>query len=131
MSKNDYRFVDKDPVIDVIRSEMQRAVNDHISQSYLEKVSYESGVSVSTIRGWLFGDTRRPWSLSTRFVLNAIGVKIRYERDDGSQVRQAPIVMISQIEQAKILKAERERMAKRQEERDPERDKKPKRRKAA
>lgn len=109
MTKNDYRFVDKDPVIDVIRTELQRYGN--LSHDQLLRVSYESGVSVSTIRNWLFGDTRRPWSLSTRFVLEALGVRISYVRDDGTTIRQPAMQMIPQAEQEKILKAERLRKA--------------------
>lgn len=127
MSKNDYRFVDKDPVIDVIRSELQRFGN--LTHAQLAKVSYESGVSISTIKGWLFGDTRRPWSLSTRFVLEAIGVKISYVREDGTNVRQPAIQMISQAEQEKILKAERARLLAKKRERDPERNRKNKKEK--
>jgi len=107
MAKNDYRFIDKDPVIDVIRSEMQRYGN--LSHAQLQKVSYESGVSVSTIHSWLFGETRRPWSLSPRFVLEALGVQVKYVREDGTSIRQPEPKLISKAEQEKILKAERER----------------------
>lgn len=125
--KNDYRFVDKDPVIDVIRTEMQRYGS--LNHEQLARVSYESGVSESTIRNWLFGDTRRPWSLSTRFVLEALGVKIQYVREDGTSIRQPAMQMISQAEQEKILKAERARAKAR--EHDPERDRKSTKRKGS
>jgi hypothetical protein len=111
MSKNDYRFIDKDPVIDVIRTEMQRQGN--LSHSQIAKVAYASGVSDSAIHEWLFGKTRRPWSLSTRMVLEAIGLEIQYHRQDGTTVRQSAPTMIPKSEQQKILRAEAEREAKR------------------
>lgn len=108
MSNNDYRFIDKDPVIDVIRTEAQRYGN--LGHEQLAKLSLESGVSVSTIHNWFFGETRRPQSLSTRFVLEALGVSIQYVRDaDGRNIRQAPPKMIPKTEQDKILKRERDR----------------------
>lgn len=107
MSNNDYRFIDKDPVIDVIRTEAQRYGN--LSHDQLSKLSLESGVSISTLWNWFNGDTRRPQSLSTRFVLQALGVDIKYVRGDGTTIRQHPPQMISKAAQEKILRKERDR----------------------
>lgn len=109
MSNNDYRFIDKDPVIDVIRTEAQR-YSSNLEGGYLAKLAYESGVSISTLYNWFNGETRRPQSLTTRFVLQALGVKIQYVREeDGKTIRQKPPEMISKAEQDKILKRDRER----------------------
>lgn len=108
MSNNDYRFINKDPVIDVIRTECQRYGN--LSNQQLAKLSLESGVSVGTLYNWFHGDTKRPQSLSTRFVLQALGVAIKYVREDGSTIRQHAPEMISKAEQEKILKRDRERL---------------------
>src|SRR5215472_5903023 len=107
MSKDDYRFIDKDPVIDVIRTEMQRFGT--LNHNQIARIAYGSGVSPSTIHNWLFGDVRRPQSLSTRFVLQELGVQIKYVREDGTTIRQPEPQLISKAEQAKILKADRER----------------------
>jgi hypothetical protein len=104
---NDYRFIDKDPVIDVIRTEAQRYGN--LSHRQLSQIAMDSGVSVSTLQNWFNGDTRRPQSLSTRFVLQALNVHIEYVRDDGTSIRQPKPTMIPKSEQDKILKKERER----------------------
>lgn len=104
---SDYRFIDKDPVIDVIRTEAQRYGN--LSNAQLEKLSIESGVSVSTLYNWFNGQTKRPQSLSTRFVLEALGVAIKYVREDGTTIRQPQAQMKSKAEQDKIHKADRER----------------------
>ena len=122
--KNDYRFVDKDPVIDVIRTELQRVGN--LNHEQLARVSYQSGVSESAIKGWLFGDVRRPWSLSTRFVLEALGVTIQYVRDDGTNIRQPEMQMIPKAEQERILREERKRVAERVREKQLERKRKKK-----
>lgn len=105
---NDYRFIDKDPVIDVIRTAMQRGGN--LGAGHIDRIAYESGVSAGTIYNWLHGDTRRPQSLSTRFVLEACGVHIRYEMD-GKDMRMPKPELITKAEQKKILDkdAERER----------------------
>lgn len=109
MPNNDYRFIDKDPVIDVIRTEAQR-YNHNLDNHYLAKLSDASGVSIGTLHNWFNGDTRRPQSLSTRFVLEALGVDIIYKRQhDGTNIRQPQAKMISKAEQEKILKRERDR----------------------
>lgn len=109
---SDYRFVDKDPVLDVIRTAMQRTGN--MSPEQINKVAYDSGVSPATIHNWMHGDTRRPLSITTRFVLEALGVSISYELD-GKAIRQAQPTLISAAEQRKILAADKERDKRREE----------------
>jgi transcriptional regulator with XRE-family HTH domain len=111
MSKNDYRFVDKDPVVDVVRAAFARKGN--LSHTQIQKVAYDSGVSASAINGWLFGDVRRPWSLSTRFVLEALGVEIGYTFDDGTMMFQPKVKLIPKTEQQKILKKDADRILER------------------
>jgi hypothetical protein len=111
MSNNDYRFIDKDPVIDVIRTAFQKKGN--LSHEQILRVSYDSGVSASAIEAWLFGDTRRPQSLSTRFVLETLGVAVGYTFDDGTTMGTPKAKMISKAEQQAILKKEEQREAER------------------
>jgi hypothetical protein len=84
-SQSSYLFIDKDPIIDLIRTEAQRGGD--LRQQHLDRISYNSGVSTTTLRNWFFGETRRPQRLSSRFVLDAIGIKVRYYRADGSRIR--------------------------------------------
>ena len=84
---SDYRHIDKDPIIDLIRTEFQNLNGGKIPAEFIERVAVESGVSVGTIRNWLFGDTRRPQHLTVRFVLDAIGCKLQVVRKDGTIVR--------------------------------------------
>jgi hypothetical protein len=107
MPNDAYRFIQKDPIIDVLRTECQRYGN--LSYEQLSKLSYESGVAISTLQNWFFGETRFPRNLSTRFVLEALGVKVVYQREDGSHCRQHQPEMMPKAEQEKILKKERQR----------------------
>lgn len=81
----DYRNIDKDPIIDLIRTEAQRHGN--LGPEQLDQISYDSGVSTHTLKNWFFGDTKRPLSITTRFVLEALGCKVQVVRGDGTVVR--------------------------------------------
>lgn len=72
----DYRHIDKDPIIDLVRSEAQNVYGSNLSPEALQRIADESGVSVQTIRHWFFGETKRPQSLTIRFVLEALDCQI-------------------------------------------------------
>lgn len=84
--KLDYKHIDKDPIIDLVRSEAQRQ-NTNLSPEFLDRLAHESGVSVGTIKNWFFGDTRRPQFLTIRFVLEGLGARLQVVRDDGTVAR--------------------------------------------
>ena len=65
-----YNFVDKDPIIDVIRTAMD---DSKVTIAY---IANSSGVSDACIRAWLYGKTKRPQHASIRAVLKALGVEI-------------------------------------------------------
>lgn len=78
---SDYRFIDKDPIIDVIRTAIQA------TGAKIRQLSNNSGVAEITIRNWLEGDTRRPQRLTSEFVLRALGVETTYVwQDSGTQL---------------------------------------------
>jgi hypothetical protein len=83
---------EKDEIIFLIKSEAQLefngAVGTRLSKAQIDKLSYDSGVSVAAIRGWFFGETKRPRHLSTRFVLEALGVTTRRFRRDGTEIKR-------------------------------------------
>jgi DNA-binding phage protein len=62
-----YVFVDKDPIIDVVRTAVEDA-----GEKY-KKVSAESGVSTTCMYGWFRGKTRRPQYATVMAVLRAVG----------------------------------------------------------
>lgn len=88
--KNDYRQIDKDPIIDLMRTEVSRRyklegskIPDHV----LKKLADESGLTAGTYKRWFKGGTRRPQHLTVRFTLEALGLRYAVMRMDGSEVR--------------------------------------------
>ena len=65
-----YSFTEKDPIIDKVRTAMQSrdASYGHISDA--------SGVSVSTLRNWFEGDTRRPQYATVAAALGGLGYEL-------------------------------------------------------
>jgi AcrR family transcriptional regulator len=84
MSKNGYRFIDKDPVIDIVRTEHQ------LSKMTVKKLSETSGISVTTFYSWFGGKTRRPQHLTVKYALEALGVKEVYMRIATGEVIKGP-----------------------------------------
>lgn len=64
-----YNFVDKDPVIDRIRTLVQ---DEGLSN---DQVHIISGVSASTLTSWFEGETRRPQYATIAAVTTALGYK--------------------------------------------------------
>jgi hypothetical protein len=62
-----YMFRDKDPVIDVLRTIMDKERLD------LNVVAADAGVAVTTITAWLYGITRRPQHATVMAVCRAMG----------------------------------------------------------
>jgi len=87
--KGDYRWLrdHKDPIIDLLRTEMQRQGGQNLPPEFLDQVAYKSGIHPQTIRAWLFGDTRHPQNLTVRFVWEALGCHVQIVREDGTEVK--------------------------------------------
>ena len=64
-----YSFVDKDPVIDEVRTIYQAS---GVNYKWL---SEQSSVSISTIRNMFEGKTKRPQSATTEAILRSMGYK--------------------------------------------------------
>jgi hypothetical protein len=62
-----YNFVDKDPIIDQMRTLIEDA---GVSWLFIER---HSGVSRSCLRAWFKGKTRRPQHPTVKAVLRSIG----------------------------------------------------------
>lgn len=65
-----YNFVDKDPIIDVLRTEKQRLV---VSD---QRLSNDTKVSISTLRNWFVGKTKRPQFATVAAVGAALGMQV-------------------------------------------------------
>jgi hypothetical protein len=69
-----YNFVDKDPVIDKVRTMVKRE-----GLSY-GKISGLSGVSDTTMRGWFEGKTKRPQYATVMAVVHALGYRSAFTK---------------------------------------------------
>ena len=67
-----YSFVDKDPVINVIRT---RVEDKNIS---LDWIAHHSGVSRTTIANWFYGNVKSPKHTTVAAVCRAIGLAIEF-----------------------------------------------------
>jgi len=69
-----YNFLEKDPVIDTLRTQLTRK---HIT---IKDLAATSGVSQGTIRNWFYGETKRPSHATVKAVAVAIGFVYKLER---------------------------------------------------
>jgi hypothetical protein len=116
-----YRFIDKDPVIDELRT----IVQDENLMRRLGIVSRLSGVSEAALTNWFKGDTKRPQNASVM----AVGTALGYER---KFVQSRKLNVDAELEFATAWnKKERDRVAKAQAAAPKKRKRAVKRRKAA
>lgn len=67
-----YNFVDKDPVIDKVRTIVKREGMSHMD---IQRVS---GVSATTLHAWFEGSTRRPQYCTVMAVVSALGYRAAF-----------------------------------------------------
>jgi hypothetical protein len=65
-----YSFVDKDPIIDEIRTIYKK------SGATYDWITWNSGVSRSTLIAWFDGTTKRPQAATVNAVLRALGYRL-------------------------------------------------------
>jgi len=65
-----YNFIDKDPIIDEIRTVYQA------SGANYQWISEHSGVTPTTLSNWFSGATKRPQAATINAVLRALGYKL-------------------------------------------------------
>lgn len=66
-----YRFIDKDPVIDRVRTAVQES-----GLSY-QDIHNSEGISTTTLYNWFNGPTRRPQFCTVMAALRACGVDLK------------------------------------------------------
>jgi hypothetical protein len=81
-----YRFIDKDPVIDKIRTVFK-------DEGLLNPRGYDiahqlSGVQISTYKNWFDGDTKRPTNPTIEATLTSLGYKREIVKDRSFDVDQ-------------------------------------------
>ena len=72
-----YRFIEKDPIIDRMRTMVQ----DEGLMEKLGAMHEISGVSETTLRNWFFGDTRRPQHSTIAAIATSLGYREEFVRD--------------------------------------------------
>jgi hypothetical protein len=80
-----YNFVDKDPIIDEIRTVYQ---DSGVNYKWIEE---NSGVTTQTISAWFSGKTRKPQAATINAVLRSMGFKLGIV-PFGQQVKVVPIM---------------------------------------
>jgi hypothetical protein len=89
MSKKDYRFFkegeEKDPIIGMMQTAAQATGN--LGPEHIQRLSDLSGLAPTTIKGWFFGDTKRPMAITARFFLEAVDCRLTVVRSDGTEIR--------------------------------------------
>lgn len=74
-----YLFRDKDPVIDELRTIIQRNEKG-LTNAALRQVSIRSGVSVACLNGWFFKTTRRPQHATVKAVARSQGYEYKLKK---------------------------------------------------
>jgi len=70
-----YRFIDKDPIIDQMRTMLADS-----GMTY-KQVANASGVSKSCLVGWFEGNTKRPHHASARAAISVMGYQLTLVKD--------------------------------------------------
>lgn len=100
----EYRFIDKDPVIDLIRTAIAEAGlydNTRSRRSLCEKAR----IHPSTLDNILYGKTRHPQHRTVAAIFKALGIVTRrFWRDDGHELKTAQNIWRSFIKRQKERK---------------------------
>ncbi len=70
-----YRWRDRDPILDLVNSLIEES-----NMSRLQ-IAVKCGVSISTLRNWDIGKTKRPQAVTVKFVLEAMGYSLAVQRN--------------------------------------------------
>lgn len=79
-----YVFVDKDPIIDEVRTLIDTSGTNY---SWIEE---HSGVTAVTLRAWFYGKTRKPQAATVNAVARALGYKLGFVAYAAAPVRIVP-----------------------------------------
>jgi hypothetical protein len=93
-----YSFVDKDPIIDEVRTVVQAA---HVTKQWIED---ESGVTAQTLHAWFDGKTRRPQAATINAVLRALGKKLGVVDLDEAKAKEAQPISARHVIAMKKIK---------------------------
>jgi DNA-binding phage protein len=101
-----YSFVDKDPIIDQVRT----VIAD--SQMRYKAISENSGVNINTIRNMLDGKTKRPQAATVNAILRTCGMKLAVRPLAETETVAPTISMRHVVQLAKYRNVKRAKTAK-------------------
>ncbi len=105
-----YRFRDKDPVID----EMRTLVQDEGLMKKLQIVAELSGVAVSTLDNWFNGETISPQNRTICAVTSSLGYERKWEKTRNIELEtELKVAMAYNKRQAKLREQATERVTRR------------------
>lgn len=104
-----YRFIDKDPVIDEIRT----LVQDEGLMKKLEIVHQLSGVATATLDNWFNGETKSPQNRTICAVTSALGYKRSWQKERAIDLEKELKIAKSWAEKQDRARQEAERRVKR------------------
>ena len=82
-----YSFIDKDPIIDEIRTIYQ---DSGANYKWIEE---HSGVTSTTLSAWFSGKTKKPQAATINAVARALGYKLGFVAHDAMPVRFYPAMV--------------------------------------
>ena len=94
-----YSFLEKDPIIDEVRTVFQDA---GVTKQWVEE---NSGVTAQTLHHWFDGKTRRPQAATINAVLRALGHKLGVVPLEAKDALITPISTRHVVQMAKIRRA--------------------------
>jgi DNA-binding phage protein len=101
-----YNFIDKDPIIDRVRTVIQD------SHDTYKAISENSGVNINTIRNMLDGKTKRPQAATINAILRTCGMKLAVRPLAEVEVVAATVSMRHVIQLAKYRKIKKSKAVK-------------------
>lgn len=76
-----YRFLDKDPAIDQLRTIAQDHFGGRITRKALTVIEHSGGPSTGSMYNWFFGDVKRPQSASLEAAGRGMGFRRKWVKD--------------------------------------------------
>lgn len=73
-----YLFKDKEPVIDETRTLFENVFGERINNRMLAKIEKDGGPTVSCMRGWFFGEIKKPQNVTIEAAGRAVGYRRRW-----------------------------------------------------
>jgi hypothetical protein len=73
-----YLFKDKDPIIDETRTLLEDVFGQRVNNKMFSKIEEDGGPTVACMRGWFFGEIRRPRNETIEATGRAVGYRRRW-----------------------------------------------------